>query len=161
MNICINKIKSAKKKKFFFLHFTNLYYGNVNTEQKKKKRGKMTSRMIRRVTALQRSFRIQSSREFVPQSMIIIVVPTKPGPCNTYIRCRQQGGIIFRAHSIFVEVGSRYIRPIFIAGTRASRYLREESKVNWNPTLDSCESFTFVSFTGTNDMYRRYNMCTQ
>lgn len=37
MNICINKIKSAKKKKFFFLHFTNLYYGNVNTEQKKKK----------------------------------------------------------------------------------------------------------------------------
>lgn len=114
--------------------------------------------MIRRVTALQRGFRIQSWREFVIEYDDHSCT-NEPRPMQ-HIRCRQ-GGIIFRAHSIFVEVGSRYIRPIFIAGTRASRYLREESKVNWNPTLDSCESFTFVSFTGTNDMYRRYNMCAQ
>lgn len=110
-------------------------------KKEKKKRGKMTVEW----SDVSQPQRGEASEfhlgENLPWSMISVIVVSN---MHTF-----DADIIFRSHSIFVEVGSRYIRPIFIAGTRASRYLREESKVNWNPTLDSCESFTFVSFTGT------------
>lgn len=66
MNVYISKIKSAKKK-FFFLHFVTctLLWKREHWPEKKKAR-QDDSRMIRRVTALQREpFRIQSWREFV------------------------------------------------------------------------------------------------
>lgn len=65
MNVYISKIKSAKKK-FFFLHFVTCTLLWKRTLARKKKARQDDSRMIRRVTALQREpFRIQSWREFV------------------------------------------------------------------------------------------------
>ena len=50
------------------------------------------------------------------------------------IRRTDRVAIFLEAILFSCEMGSRYARPIFVVGTRVSRYLREESKVNRDPT---------------------------